>query len=61
MHNYYAGYRVTGNGDVSIDVTSDEGYSYTAIIPFAEFAKIAEESANAERGFTTLPQVRGMI
>jgi hypothetical protein len=61
MINYYNGYLVAPNGDVSIDVTSDEGYGYTAVITFAEFAGIAEESANAERGFTTLPLVRGMI
>jgi hypothetical protein len=62
MTNCYTGYSVAPNGDVSINVTDDEGYyGYTAVIIFAEFARIAEESATAERGFTTLPLVRGMI
>lgn len=61
MTNYYNGCEVAANGDVTVCVVTDEDYEYDAVIPFAEFQRIAEQSADAERGFSALPKVRGMI
>ena len=62
MRSNYAGYSIAPNGDVTIQVSDDEDYcGYDAVIPFAEFQGIAEESADAERGHCDLPIKRGMI
>ena len=61
MFNYYNGYEVSANGDVIVHVRTDERYGYSALISHAEFQRISEESATAERGHSDLPKVRGMV